>query len=276
MSNKKTSPVNILQFMDYRSFLQSAFDDKLKHNPQWSYSAFSRQIGLKSNTSIIKILRGQREAGPEICRKISAYFNFSNKEQGYFNDLVRLSKSKRDPGETFQIMSAIKQRNKKFRLLSSEEFAATSQWWFYAIRQMTKLGDFRNDPRWILSRLAYPVSMAEIKRAISGMIELGLLIQDGKRIAATNSSINTSDDIASEAIKRFHESMLDNARVSLRKFQVEERMIVGHTIGLHKDDIPAAKDFLNGMLDAFCEKFEVKDPDAIYQMQVQLFPLTKF
>src|SRR3989338_5648758 len=131
--------LNIFEFTNYRSYLQAYYDDTKKKNLSWSYEAWSRKLGLQNNSSIIKILQGHREAGPDITYKLVDYFKFKNDERAYFEDLIRLSKAKKDPRLAVALMQKMQKQHSKsnVKFLDDREFSAISYWWFYAIRQMT-------------------------------------------------------------------------------------------------------------------------------------------
>src|SRR3989338_2790462 len=270
---------NIFEFTNYRSYLQAYYDDAKKNNPSWSYEAWSRKLGLQNNSSIIKILQGHREAGPNITYKLVDYFGFKSDERAYFEDLIRLSKAKKDPRLAVALMKKMEKQQPKsnVKFLDDKEFSAISYWWFYAIRQMTRLKDFRNDSHWIAKKLSFRVQPKEIKKAIQILLDLGLLKLDKKsnRLHISKDRINTSDDIASEALKRFHEGMLENAKSAIRSVKVKERQISGCTLAIAQEDIPEARKFIQQFEEEFIKLFDCKNADTIYQLNTQFFPLIK-
>ncbi len=269
--------MNVMLFTNYRSFLHSALDEAKRKNPRLSATSFARRLGLKSNSSLIKILRGQRDAGPDIRMKVGRYFKFSHREQAYFNDLVSLSKVESDSTKSVFLMTRMKKMNRLFRVLREDEFSTIANWWFYAIRQMAKLPDFDERVEVIARRLQFKVSRREIRRTIDVMLNLGLLERYEGRLRATAKSLDTSNGVASEALKRFHEGMIANAGAAIRTVDVQNRYIAGVTLSIRRDDLVRAQAVLGEFLDRFNEEFEVdSNPDAVYQMQLQFFPLMKF
>lgn len=274
----------IFDFSDYRSFLSAYFKDRKKQNPAWSYQAWARLLGLKNNTSLLKILNGNREAGPEITQKLVEYFRFGSRERRYFEDLVRLSKSKTDPSLQVTLMEQLRKAHPKqeFELLDEKRFRAISEWWFYAIRQLAKHPEFNADPEWISERLEFKVQPRQIQQAIEVMKKLGLLIQDPKSLKWKSSptGLNTTDDVASEALKRFHEGVLSILKESIRSVHVKEREISGITLLMSEREIPRAKEFLRKVEDDFASAFErasdgAERADRVYQLEIALVPLSK-
>lgn len=270
----------IFRFTDYRAFLHAHFADKKRTHKSWSYGAWAKHLGLKNSTSILKILNGTREAGPEITEKLIAYFKFSDKKRRYFEDLIQLSKVEGDPARKTSVMDRLRKQHPKreFTLLDDKNFSAISHWWFYGIRQFTRLKTFRLDPDWIAARFRFKITPREVSNALKTMSDLGVMAIDpiANRAQLTEKSLNTSDDIASEALKRFHEEALALAREAIRSIPLKERQISGITLAVKAQDVSRMKEFLRNMEDEFCAEFErPAEGDSVYQLHTALFPLTK-
>ena len=70
---------NVLDFVDYREFLNSFAQYMKATTPQWSYGQWARELGLKSTSAITMILKKQRNMGPSMAKKFSKYFSFTQK-----------------------------------------------------------------------------------------------------------------------------------------------------------------------------------------------------
>lgn len=273
--------INLFDFTDYRAFLSAFARDKKKLQPSWSLNLWARQLGLRNSTSISKIITGSRDAGPEILRKLAEYFKFTPQERAYFEGLVQFSKAEKIKDDT-SLKAALMEQLRRlhpgrtFAQIDEKKFSLIAHWWFYAIRQMTHLENFRLDSDWISTQLEFKISPREIARALEILQSEGLLVIDkttGRAKAV--SQLNTSDDVASEALRRFHEGVLEMARSSLRTIPTEKRQISGLTLPIRTADRPRVKQFLREMEDRFIETFEAKDGDSIYQLELAFFPLTK-
>ncbi len=278
MTQARTN-LSIYDFSDYRTFLKSHFGETKKTNPLWSYMAWSKSLGLSDNSSLLKIMKGKREAGPKLMAKLNKYFVFNQQEMIYFEDLIRLSKVKNDSRLELAIIERMKTNSprKEFKLLDDRTFSIVSKWWHFAIRQMTKLDSFKSDITWIQKILRFKVDKRELQQAIDTMIEMDLLKKDSqtKKLQIQVPALSSQDDIPSEAVKQHHEAMLDNAKISLRTISPLEREITGQTFTIQQKNLPAAKEYIRNMMDEFTHLFESTQGDEVYQIQTQLFPLTQ-
>ena len=117
----------------------------------------------------------------------------------------------------------------------------------------------------------------QIRTAIESLLKLKLLGRGPNgRLIQVDSRIDTSTDIASEGLKRFHEKVLEKARESIRATPVEQREITGSTIAIRADRIPEAKRLIREFRSRLCREIEAdKDAHAVYHLEIAFYPLTQ-
>lgn len=271
------APLVITQFTDYRAFLLCHAKAMKKRNVQWSYSAWAKRMKLKSASSITKIIHGKREPGATILERMESYFAFAPREAEYFRDLVALHKVKRDPRLSALLMERISRAHEGDGVseMDHRTFSVISSWYCLAVREMTALSQFVEDPDWMSRQFISRVTPRETKQAIHLLIAVGLLKRDSqRRLVFDERQIETKTDVASEAVKQYHEQMLDRARETLRLVSPEQRDYSSSSFVMNAGDLPAAKLAIKTFRRKFMRRFERPNGDTLYQYQVQLFPLT--
>lgn len=271
------SELGVQQFTDYRVFLQAHAEEMKRKKHQWSYGQWSKSLGLKATSSLTKIIQGQREPGTEITEKFVNYFKFSDKQAGYFRDLVRLHKIKNDPRLSVLLMEKMGKEfpSAKARIMDDKTFLVISNWYYLAVRELARSKKFDEDPEWISHQFQFKVTAREIKQAIQVLLNLQLLERKNGRLQILESRIDTANDIASEAIKRYHEQMLEHAKAAVRQFSTEERELSSTTLIMSSKKMAEAKQLIRDFKLKFEQLMEDESGDQIYQVQLQLFPLTK-
>jgi uncharacterized protein (TIGR02147 family) len=267
-----------LAFKDYRSFLLGHVQFKRAQNPQWSYTVWARQLGLKSSSTLIMILKGQRNPGRSLMDDFARYFRFDARERAYFADLVRLAKAHAEVQLSMNVLQELEQRNpgKGFRLLDRDTFLAVSNWHHFALREMVQLKDFREDLEWISANLQFPLKPEKIEEALQTLLRLNLITRDEQgRLRSTSTHLDTSTDVASEGLKRHHEQQLANAAHCLRALEPEKREISGGCFAIKAESLPRAKELIRSFAIKLCNELEVKDGDQVFQLELAFFPLTK-
>lgn len=272
---------SIFEFDDYRRFLAAYFEQAKKRNPAWSYRAWAKTAGLKSNTSLIKVIQGQRHAGADILRKLENYFQLRDQELEYFRALVGFSKSEKNPEQKLFWGYRINQlaRRKKFRILDDSAVSALSSWYALAIRDLMSLKDFVADPAWISKRFLFPLTPQQVTDAILALSRLKLIRRDELtgEWKPEREDPNTLDDVPSEALKKHHEAVLENAKLALRSVPPKDRQISGTVMPMRASQIDEVKKMVRQFEEDLERKFAVTDGtgDVLYQLEVALFPLTR-
>ena len=270
------SRLSVTQFLDYRTFLSAHVQEQKQRNPRWTFGAWAKRLGLKGTASITRVVHGSRDPGPELVDTLVRYFKFNDRDSEYFKDLVRLHKMKKDPRLAALLMEKIgkKYPNGAMKVLDEKTLHVISNWYVLTVREMLRLQNFTSDPESIARKILFEVTPKEVSHALKILVDVGLLeLNSNGKYGIRDASLNTSDDVASEAIKCYHEQMLEFAKISLRETPVEQREISAQIICIKKENIYHAKELIRDFQDKFRKLLEVDQGDAVYQFQVQFFPL---
>ena len=270
--------LSIRKHTDYRTFLAAHAQDMKRTHPEWSYGVWARRLGLRDTSSITKILNGDRDPGNQITEQLIAYFQFRDKEALYFRDLVRLSKIRKDPRLSVMLMEKMGKTfpNSDHRLLDEKTFAAISNWFYLPLREMVRMKSFTEESEKLAKRFQFKITPREIKQAIEAMLQLRLLKRNNAgALAVAEGRLSTTDDVASEAIKRYHEKMLENAKLAIRSVDMRDRELQAESIVIKTENMEQAKQMIREFREKFSRTFEEDEGNSVYQIQIQFFPLIK-
>lgn len=270
--------LSVTNFTDYRAFLIAHAQERKVKVPRWTYGSWAKRLNLKATSSLTKVIHGQRNPGPDITEKLVAYFRFSPSEADYFRDLVQLHKVKKDPRLAVVLMERLQKDSSSngISFIDEKTFSVISEWYCYAVREMVRLDHFFENPNWIAAKLRFKTSPRQIRKAVDDLLSVGLLQRNSRgRLEIREARIDTSHDVASEAIKRNHEQTLENAKLAIRNVEIGLREMTGATMVMSTDSVPAAKEAIRRFRRKFAQTFEVNRGNAVYQIHVSLFPLTR-
>lgn len=269
--------ISITQFTDYRSFLLAHAQDMKSARRNWSYGSWAQTLGLKATSSITKIINGEREPGPQITEQLISYFKFNQKQAQYFKDLIKLHKIKHDPRLSVLLMEKMGKvhPDAQVRIMDDKSFSVISNWYYLALREFCRMHGFKEDPESIAESFLFKVTARDVSNAIKVMLDLGLLKRNAKgSLYLAEGRLDTTNDVASEALKRYHEQMLENAKLALRRISVHEREITSTSLVMSSANIEAAKELIRDFKLKFEKLMEEDSGDQVMQLQIQLFPLT--
>ncbi len=162
-------------------------------------------------------------------------------------------------------------KSKLFSNLDIEQFKLISNWYHFAILELCDVEGFQSDVKWIGHKLGISEFIA--KDAVDRLISLRLLeIVDGVLRKSADNSIRS---IPSEAIKRFHEQHLENAKKAMRDFEFTVRDFSGTTVCTSPQQMEKAKKLIKEFRSELTELLESGPKTHVYHLAVQLFPLSK-
>lgn len=147
----------------------------------------------------------------------------------------------------------------------------------FALLSIIELKDFKNDPSWIQARLLKDYSVADIEKALERLIGLGFIRESGATLEKTHSNVTNQWDVANKTVQAYHRNILAHASDAIEPTPVDSREYNSHSLTVRTRDIPAAKERIQEFVRKFIAEFEASDQsgDQVYQMSVQLFPLTQ-
>lgn len=240
---------------------------------------WAKQLELSGPAVLSNILTGKRDPGEDVQLKLASHFRFSSKEELYFFDLIRLQKVSHDPRLAVALMEKLGRVHPSgsFQVLNDQAFRSMSKWYYYAVREMVDLPYFQEDADWIVKQLRFEVKPSEIKKALQDLEELKLIVRtESGRLKCAERVFKTTEDVSIEGLKRFHESMIDQARASIRTQSVEMRDISGRTFNMDPSKIPVLKQMLREFRDQVDDLLsESSESSVTVQFNMQFFQLTQ-
>ena len=268
----------VKHYTDYRSYLLSHVQERRSNRATWSLGGWAKKLGLKSTSSISKVISGQRLPGPALTEKLVNYFEFSDSDAEYFRDLVKFHKVKNDPQLSLALLEKIgkKHPDGSLKILDFESFSIISNWYGLAVREMMRNNFFFQNPEWLSEVFEFEVSSTGINDCIQDLLKCKLIETDEHGLyQVTSERIASENDISREAIKRYHEGTLELAKKAVRKFSVKEREFQATTFCIEKENLEKAKTYIRRFRQEFTRLFEETSGNQICQLQIQLFPLSK-
>ena len=276
---KSPTDTSIFEYSDYRAYLSDYYASKKLANPNYSHRVFAGQAGLSSPSHLLMIIKGNRNLSMKTIEKFAEGLKLSLKEKKYFELLVLFNQTDdlQLKAKYFSEIMMLKLNTKKLHSLEKEKFDFLSKWYMVAIYVLTDLKSFKNEPDWIAKRLGSKITSAQAKEAIETLLKIGMLEKsaDGKLKQAAG-AVSVADNTKSVAVYNYHQAMIRLASEALRALSPEEREMNGVTISIPKDKLPLLKEKIRAFrkeINQMASSFE--NPDEVFQLNVQLFPLTK-
>lgn len=259
------------QQLDYRQFLKEVLLQKCAKNSRYSMRAFAKQIGI-SASHLSRVINGQKDISAHSALKIGLELKLNDQELEHFLDLVNFETA--DSHTQKMIQSRINERVYRLpkKTIEMEMFKVIADWYHLPLFELMKSKRFVANEQWIAKRLS--LSLVEVKTAIDRLEYVGLIkrMQNGYEILEAD--VQTSDDVASIAIKKHHEQMSHKA-VEALSCTVDEREFQSLQLCFDQKNLKKAKKRIRDFVSKFDQEFKTNSSQDIYQMNLQFFNLTK-
>jgi uncharacterized protein (TIGR02147 family) len=253
------------QTLDYRPWLCEEFTKRCQRNPSYSIRAFANLLGVNSS-SLSQILAGKRKISSKM---LASFIDKIGAEPQTKDALLKyaLSKSKKNQIESMDASEI-------YRQMTLDTFAIISEWYHYAIMELTFVTNFKNAPGWIGSKLG--ISADEARIAIERLKRLNLLEEkDGVLRKTETFTTNFSNGLTSLAHKKFQKHILTEALNAIDEVPQEEKDITSMTIAIDEKKIPEARLLIKKFRRDLCLFMEDGEQTRVYTLAVQLYPISK-
>ncbi len=237
--------------------MKRTFADRCRKNPAYSLRAFSRSLGMDSS-SVSAIMNGKRTLTIKSARKILSGL-----------DIVNPVQAQTIISETF----AEGKSETNYTQLTLESAEAIAFWQHYAIMALLQVKDFKALERNIAARLNIPLGI--VWECLDRLEKLGLAKKANKGWELTGKNITTPTEIPSSILREGHRQHIDKAMQSLESDPIETRDISGITMAVSKSRLREAKKMIQDFRRKISVFMEDGQPDSVYRLNVQLFPLTQ-
>lgn len=269
---------NIFEYLDYRAYLRDTYEAGKDNVSAFSYRYLARRAGFSSPNFIKLVMDGDRNLGGDSAGRVAKAFSLDADETRFFERLVDLdqAESTEDRNEAYAAVAASR-RFRNARRIEHDMFEYLSHWYYPAIREMAARADFQEDPGWVASQLFPSVRKRDVAKALDVLFRLGLLVRsDDGEITRGDPSVTTGHEVAALAARNYHHQMINRAHDSIEGCPRDFRDVSALTVCVSMDVVAELKEhtqrFREKMLD-LCDRSE--SPEHVYQLNIQLFPLTK-
>lgn len=239
-----------------------------RKNPAYTLRSFARHLEMPSGR-VSEILSTKRRLTLDAAERIADRLGYVPDVRSAFLELVRSERSTKGVKRAGATKAPT-----NFQQISEEVFEVIADWQYFAILNLMKVSDFRNDARWIGNRLG--LSVTEVRSAIDKLKRLALVEETAdKKLVRTITSLITTYGVPSAAIRRSHKQSLEQAIAALDDVPMPLRDITSITFPADRSKIPQVKEQIKLFQRRMAKLMKSDEATAVYNLNVQLVPVTK-
>ena len=243
---------------DVHELLQEELTNRIGKNAKYSLRAFARALEISPATLSLLLAR-KTPLSKSTLQKIAKSLSLPPDQEQH----LKRSISKKGTA-----------RGKAYKYVTLDFFNVLSEWYYFAILSLLEVKGASLDSRWIAKKLG--ISIFEAKEAVERLKRLDLIAMNDGKWRQTGGPIRIDDTSTISAARRFQKQLLTKAIDSLENDPVEIRDFSSMTFSMKQSQVPLAVEKITGFRRALVSELEEpKDPDSVYNLTIQLFPVTK-
>lgn len=270
-----STDTNLFEHLDFRAWLRERYEILHKENRSFSYRYIGGKVGLDSGT-VSRVLNQDRKINVETAERFAKAFGLSDREKDYFETLVLYGQAKSNTEKNHYLEKLLKHRAVRIKTLESNQFRFYKEWHNLAIWTLLHYYPYDGDPRALARMLTPAITPHQAEESVAMLKSIGLLAEKDGRLQATAKLISSGDTIQAAFVNNLHLEMAKLALRFLDLFGTQERDYSGLTLTLS----PASFAKIKAKLKRYRQELmdiasQDTDPDCVYRMNLQLFPLTR-
>ena len=276
--NKTISPLSrpeIFRFAEYRAYLRDYYLFLKQNNAAVSHRYLAGKIGFDAG-HFAKILAGKRNLTPAMVLKFSDFFKLNRKEKEYFEVLVLANHAKLPSQRTALLARLQPLRPKPAKTIAAGLDEYYRNWFHTALRELLGFYPFRGDWTSLAGMIQPELSEAQAKQGVELLTTLGFIKKDAQglfRIADPH--ITSGYKSPSESVLRFIKATLELGKEALERFPKETRNLSTMTFSTSENHFLQIQEKIRLFRKELADEVDrVEKPERVYQLNIQLFPLS--
>jgi uncharacterized protein (TIGR02147 family) len=270
---------DVFSYLDYRSFLKDAFEERKAGSPGLSFRSFAKKAGFSTPNFLQMVIQGKRNLGSAHRVKAAIAFKLNRQETDFFQNLVAYAQAKdHDEKDLFYQKILRNVRYSSTKTLDKSQYEFFSHWYIPVVRELLTHPAFTGEDSWIADRIFPRITSVQVGNARSLLVKLGLvgIDPDTGKWFFTAPSIQTDSEVAHLAARNYHMAVIQMAHDAIKNFPPEARDIRSVTIGIPESAYSELKSRIeNTWKDVLSFASQYKQAEAVYQLNLQFFPLTR-
>jgi uncharacterized protein (TIGR02147 family) len=273
--------VSVFDYLDHHKFLKDYFEEKKASCPFFSYKYFASKAGFSNKGFMYNIINGSKKLSNSNVFKLCTAIGLTKAESDYFQYLVAFNQaaSPLERDHFFKEMEAVKghYRQTNVQIVRGDQYELYSKWHHSALRALAGMNPGKKDFSWFGRQLQPAIKGREARRSIELLVKLGLLRETASGAwELCDPVISTGHEVKNVALFNFYLQHLALASDALKTLPATKRRFEGVTLGISRKSLELiGKEFETFVQKVLSIAAEEKEADRVYQLMLQLYPLTK-
>lgn len=275
--SKNLYSVDIFNFIDFRDYLEKIITLIRDSNKAFTYRKLSSLFGFKSPNFLLLLIQKKRNLSLESAEHICRILKLNKTESEYFVLMVKSTLEKKlEVREVIAKKMLGIQKSKQAHKLDPQLYEFYEHWYYVILREVLTLPNIPHTPKFLAKFFEHHLTEVEIKRGLAKLEKLNLIEKKSGRYIVKNNHVKTGNYFSNTYMLLFHKKMIEFAQGSLDKYNGNQRYLSSLSLPLNEKLHHKLRDLIEEFKTNSLELSDSEDnQNQIFQMNIQLFPLTK-
>jgi uncharacterized protein (TIGR02147 family) len=269
---------HLFAYTDFRAYLKDWLTQRKEAGLPASNRWIARLMNINSASWLTSILNGSKGLSKATVNKLSTILKHSEYETRFFETLVFFNQAKSitDRNQHYNELTLL-QKSRSIKTLSASQFDFYSEWFHSAIRSYIGMHGFNGNYEHLAVSISPPITPTQAKKSIKLLVKLDMItLSENSTYELTAKGITSPDNVSSLAIVNFQQESMRLAQEAIDRYTIDERDIRTLTLGVSKNSRSEIQKLLAETRRKIVD-IANSDPDAdqVYQINFQVFPLSK-
>jgi uncharacterized protein (TIGR02147 family) len=269
---------HIQSYTDYRAFLRDFYKDRKKLNHGFSYRVFCSTAGIKSPSLFKDIADGRRNLTPSYISAFIKGMHLNDRDAAFFRVLVKFNRAKSasEKQELLEIMRGLKPSVRQ-KLVPLNQYEYYSKWYHAVVREMACTMDWKGNYNLLARAIRPRITKRQARESVELLLKLGFIIKnrDGS-YSQESPAVTTGSEVVSLAVRKLNQELSGMGQRAIEEVPPEKRHITSLIMGISEKSFGIIKREILDFKQRLCNIVdEDRETDRVYNINVQLFPLSE-
>jgi uncharacterized protein (TIGR02147 family) len=276
------------QYMDYRKYLADFYAYKREITKRdlrpYNYQMFSAAANIKSPQYLRLIIEGKRNLSIDMVAKFAKALSLQKDQTEELKNLVNYTQAT-DPAERNRYLKALMEKRVSLQIKSGEidskAWEKVPGWVTWILYSMVDQKGVTFEPAQLKQLLGEKATQDEIQESLKKLLDSGELVRNPETgaVKKVRPLMESADNIPVALVKKLQAELLYLGMESLFQDEPTEREFGTVTLSLTESEFEEIKFKLRQMRKQLTKDNVIArtqtEGDRIYQLNIQLFPVTK-
>jgi uncharacterized protein (TIGR02147 family) len=223
------------------------------------------------------VINGKRNISGKLIIELSTILKLRKKERYYFESLVRFNQAGTHNEKTCFYQELLSYKSSPVRTVNQDQYEFYNKWYYSAIRELVAIYPVKEDYQYLAKLLKPAIKPSEAKSALETLTRLGLITKTRSGIYKRRDPvISSGETVKSFEVHNFQKAAMELARTALERIPRDERELSTVTMSIDKDTYCMIRKKTAKLRAEIMELARsVKNPEQVYQLNLQLFPMSE-